>query len=261
MPITTRTTITVCLALTGAVLAAPLTGCRGDRSEKTPRRFFPDMDQNPRWNPQDQSDFYVDGRTQRVPDPRAVAYGDVPWADDAFQETGWSSSFTADRRSLLAEDDAFHRGIDPMTGQPVRFAPVEITQQLIDRGEERFNIYCAICHGYGGDGKGSAGLRWSYAPANLTTGVYVDRDDPKGADGHLFDVVRNGVWSPTGANLMPGYAHAVDENDAWAIVAYMRVLQRANNATLDDVPPADRERLRTLRGPAPTPADTTEGDG
>lgn len=252
----TRTRLTFALALGAAALASALPGCRGDRAEKPPRRFLPDMDQQPRWNPQDGSDFFVDGRTSRTPDPRTVAYGATDWAPGAFADLGWASSFADERRSILADNDAYHRGIDPATGQAVVYAPVEIDAELVARGQDRFNIYCSVCHGYAGDGKGIVGLKWSYYPADLSTGVYVDRNDPKGTDGHLFDVIRNGVWGPDGANLMPSYGHALDEHDAWAVVAYLRVLQRANNATLDDVPPAERERLRASRGAAPT-----EGEG
>lgn len=244
-----RTALTLALAA-----AAVLSGCRGDRSDKSPHRFFPDMDKQPRWNPQEDSGFFPDGRTLRKPDQRSVAYGRTTWAPGEFADD-WAAPFEAERNALLGANDAFDRGVGA-DGTPLDYAPIEVTAAVITRGQERFNIYCTPCHGYLGDGKGMVGVRWSYPPANLTGTPYVDRNDPKGKDGHLFDVIRHGVWGPDGANRMPSYGHAVDESDAWAIVAYIRTLQKAHNATLDDLPPGDRQRLEATRG---TPA--SQGGG
>lgn len=249
MPTMTRTRLTLGVALAAAALAPALGGCRGDRSDKPPRRFFPDMDKQPRWNPQEGSEFFPDGRTLRAPDERSVAYGRTTWAPGEF-DADWAAAFDAERASMLDADPAFSRGLGP-DGNPLAYAPVEVTREMITRGQERFNIYCAVCHGYAGDGKGMVGVRWSYPPANLTGAPYTDRNDPKGTDGHLFDVIRNGVWGADGANRMPGYRHAVSEPDAWAIVSYIRTLQKAQNATIDDLPPGERQRLEATRGTAP----------
>ncbi|MEQ8850575.1 MAG: cytochrome c [Phycisphaerales bacterium] len=242
--------ITLGVALLGALAAAVLPACRGDRNEKPPRRFFPDMDKQPRWNPQDHSNFYVDGRTQRVPDDRAVAYGYHPTSPATLSEASWGEAYLGDRAALLAEDDAYYRGIGA-DGDYVPFAPVQPTAAMIDRGQERFNIYCSACHGYLGDGKGTVGERWSYPPANLMGELYTNRAERQGKDGYLFHVIREGVWGDDGVNRMPSYKHAVDQADAWAIVLYLRSLQRSQNATLDDLESGERSRLESTRGAAP----------
>ena len=256
----TPMTLAACAA---APLALGLGGCRGDRTEKPPREFFPDMDYQPRWHPQGETDFYAqqDGtrRTQRLPDPNAVAYGEFSFSSTTHADEDWAQSFIADRDALVKDDDAFYRG---RTGPGadagyVDFMPVEVNAQLIERGQERFNIYCSACHGYLSDGAGTVGKRWSYPPANLLGDLYQDRSTKQGKDGYLFEVVREGVWAPDGANRMPGYKHAVNEQDAWAIVAYMRVLQRSQAATSADLSPADRDRLNA-RPPAAAPAASDE---
>lgn len=257
---TTRAATITLTALAAVPMLTGLTACRGDRSEKPPREFFPDMDLQPRWHPQGETDFYVqqDGtrRTQRLPDPNAVAYGEWSFDAAAHADAGWADSFVTDNAALLKEDDAFYTG---RTGSGddgyVEFMPVEVTRDLIDRGQERFNIYCAACHGYLSDGNGTVGQRWSYLPANLLGELYQDRSGKQGKDGYLFEVVREGVWGPDGGNRMPGYKHAVSEQDAWAIVAYLRVLQRSQNATAGDLSPADRDRLNATAPAAPAPAE------
>lgn len=239
------------LLVAGACLpiTAGLVGCRGDRSEKPPRQFFPDMDYQPRWHPQGETDFFVqqDGtrRTQRTPPANTVAYGEWSFDSAAHADAGWADGFVADQAALVKEDDAFYRGrTGPGPDAPyLEFMPVEVTPALIERGQERFNIYCAACHGYLSDGNGMVGARWSYPPANLLGELYRDRSTRQGQDGYLFEVIREGVWAPDGANRMPGYKHAVNEQDAWAIVAYLRVLQKSQNASAADLSPADRDRL------------------
>ncbi len=242
--------ITLGVALLGTLAAAVLPACRGDRSEKPPRRFLPDMDQQPRWNPQDHSEFYVDGRVHRVPDDRAVAFGYHPTSPAMLDDVAWGASYLDERAALLAEDDAYYRGLDADGGY-VAYAPVEPTAAMIERGQERFNIYCSACHGYLGDSKGTVGDRWSIPPANLHNPLYTDRSANQGTDGYIFHIIRNGFWNDDGTNRMPAYGHAVDEADAWAIVLYLRSLQRSQGATLNDLESGERSRLESTRGAAP----------
>ena len=249
--------VALAAALAAAALALP--ACRGDRSEKPPRQFFPDMDEQPRWNPQEGTEFFADGRIMRVPDPRAVAYGPTDHDPAMLERTAWGMPYIAQRERSIGEDNAFYRGLGP-DGLPLAVAPLQPTEALIARGQERFNIYCSACHGYLGDGKGTVGQRWSYPPANISIAPYTDRNEEKGRDGHLFHVIRNGVWNTEGVNLMPAYGHALDEADAWAVVFYMRALQRAQNASLGDLPEGDRQRLQSTRGQAPAPDASAPAD-
>ena len=122
---------------------------------------------------------------------------------------------------------------------------VTVDMRLLERGRERYNIYCALCHGHDGYGKGAvseramklteldpANNRWAL-PSNLHSDAVRSR-----TEGELYDVIRNGK------NNMPAYGHKVGVEDRWAIVAYIRALQLSQNADYADVPVEARERLR-----------------
>lgn len=211
---TTHTALRVALAalLVGAVAA--LAGCRGERSENPPRQFFPDMDDSPRWNPQAETEFFADGRTMRPRVPGTVPYG-------RSVDPGDESRF-----GYLREDEGFFRGLDGDGGY-LTYMPVAVTSGLILRGKERYNINCAVCHGYLGDGDGTVGERWASPLPSFHDEQYTDRAQRTGKDGYIFEVIREGVVDPAGENLMPAYGHALTEADTWAVVAYLRVLQEA----------------------------------
>jgi len=230
-----------------ALTAALGVGCRGDRSDKPPRAFFPDMDNSPRWKPQSETPFFADGRTMRQPVPGTVAFG--RWADvpASVDDASWTKTFREEREDLLKEDDAFYRGEGP-DGSYLDFMPVRVTRAMVERGRERFNIYCFTCHGYEGDGKGMVGRRWAYPLPDFHDPKYTDRAQRTGKDGYIFHVIRNGVVI-NGEQKMPSYAHAIGERDAWAIVAYVRALQESRAVPIDDpiIPEAQRQRLLRTR--------------
>lgn len=247
------------LAVVLVALGAGLGGCRGDRSDAPPRQFFPDMDDQPRHNPQAETQFHADGRTMRPPVEGAVAFGVSP----VISEASWNAHAIRERELLLKDDDRVFLGKNA-DGTYVQRMPVPVTEELLARGRSRFDIYCSACHGYAAEGAtpaggGMVGRRWSYPVPALTQDVYKPGGD-KGQDGYLFTVVRQGVWGPDGANKMPGYAHALDEGDAWAVVAYLRVLQTAASATINDAPPAAREALEGRRAAPPAVGDAAAGD-
>lgn len=234
-------------ALAGLALVA-LPACRGDRSNDPPRQFFPDLDDQMKWHPQGQSTFFADGRTMRHPPVGTVAFGRQPFVTDA----PWGASFMKDRTDLLKEDGRFYKGVNP-DGTYLETIPVPVTAAMLARGRDRFNIYCFVCHGYAGDGKGMVGVQLNPVSANFHEAKYKrpDPNDPKvelWKDGYVFHTIRNGVLQ-TGQVIrtMPSYAHAVDENDAWAIVAYVRVLQESRSGTLQDVPEQERPALENGR--------------
>jgi mono/diheme cytochrome c family protein len=247
----TALAVPVLLALVGAGLA----GCRGDRFDAPPRQFFPDMDDSPKWKPQTATDFFPDRRAMRPFVP-----GTVPFA------RGVSAS-PDERAAFLREDAAFFEGRDA-NGYLWKIPPqVEVNIGLIRRGEERYNIFCAACHGYYGDGRGEVGKVWSYALPNFHDDRYKPNPaDPTATenqrrDGYIFHVIRHGVPGATDGGLkMPGYANAIGERDAWAIVAYIRALQATREGTRDDLPPELRSRYdanqRARSTPAPAPSTT-----
>lgn len=242
-----------------------LSGCRGDREDKPPRQFLPDMDDSPKWKPQTQSRFFEDGRSMRQPVPGTVAYGRRDFDIDDTQAP-WAAPYKADRDDLIKDDDGYYRGVDA-DGKFVRRIPIAVTPELLARGQERFNIYCAVCHGYSGDGQGMVGQRWTgLSVANLHDPKYVDPNEPdqKSSDGFVFNTAMNGVPNPADANSpkMPAYRHALTERDAWAIVAYIRALQE--KAPVAQVPAGERQKLEDERAklpPPPAPAGATGATG
>jgi len=260
--------------LTGAGLAA----CRGERTEDPPRQFLPDMDDSPKVKPQTQSDFFEDGRSMRLPVAGTVAFGYS--TDAAASGRAWS----------LADEPAIFEGIDttkpadPTTKRPAYQAVVpegvferviadaaaygrvlsraEAVDHMLDRGQERFNIYCSACHGYQGEGGGGlsdgnpygglVGRRWMSPIPTYHDAKYKDRAVYTGQDGYLFSVIRHGVPNTTagGAPKMPGYADKISVADSWAIVLYLRALQASRTESLEGLPAEERQMLEQKRPPA-----------
>lgn len=235
-------TITIRASFAATLLCAAglavMPACRGDRSDKPPRQFLPDMDDAPKFKNQGQTDFFSDGRKMRPAVTGAVAFGERADASDVA------------RARFLKEDVGFFQGKDSK-GEFLVKAPMAFTQAMLERGEERFNIYCSACHGYDGYGKGLVGQKWSYGLPNFHDPKYSDPKENTGRDGYIFHVIRNGVLNPDGTWKMPPYAHALKEDDAWAVVAHFRVLQAMYKGVAADVPDAERAKLDAARPPAP----------
>lgn len=247
--------------LTGALLAGGISGCRGDREDEPPRQFFPDMDDQPKFKPQSETDFFSDHRTMRPVVPGAVAFG----RESALAEGAWSDAVAREREDLLKEDPVFFTGSNDGGKTWVEKIPVPVTPDMLRRGQDRFNIYCVACHGYFGDGKGAVGVSFNPAVANLLDPKYSDPSDIFGRDGYIFHTILNGKLEGNGSgnHTMPPYAHALSERDAWSIVSYVRALQQARAGSIDDVPAAQRDALDRARPPqmtAPAPAPAPAGE-
>jgi hypothetical protein len=197
--------LTRAFAILSVALAALLAGCKST-SRKPPFEAFSDMRYQAKYKPQAESAFFADGRASRASVPGTVA------------------------RGSLKEDDAFYRGI--RNGAYV-VNPLPVSRLVLERGMERYNIYCAPCHDRAGTGRGIVGLKATWLSQDLT-----DERMRTAADGELFDTITHGK------RTMPGYQHQIGESDRWAIVAYVRALQRAAAGTLADVPAELRDQLR-----------------
>ena len=110
--------------------------------------------------------------------------------------------------------------------------PMPVTLDVMNRGQERFNIYCSECHGRLGDGNGMIPSRGYRRPPSYHTEALRNAKT-----GHFFDVMTNGFGA------MPSYAAQVPVDDRWAIIAYIRALQLSQNATINDLPPDMRAKL------------------
>ena len=166
-----------------------------------------DMQDQPKYPPLRPSDFFGDARSERQ-----LIDGTVP-------------------RGHLNDDVAFYTGKGP-DGKFVNEFPFPVTKEVILRGQDRFNIYCAPCHSRLGDGNGKIPQRGYKHPPSF----HIDRLR-EAENGYLFDVITNGFGA------MPDYAAQVPTRDRWAIVAYERALQLSHNATINDVPQQDRSKL------------------
>lgn len=186
-----------------------LAGCvRNTPSDKPPLYMDRGMMKQPKYKAQAHSNFFADSATMRPP----VA-GTIP-------------------RGFLREDQVFFTGLVSDT-TPVAKIPVTVTLQMLERGQERFNIYCSPCHSRLGDGKGIIVQRGYVPPPSFHDDRV--RNFP---DGHIFQVITNGIRN------MPAYRYQIPPEDRWAIVAYLRALERSQNATLQDVPPEVRGTVK-----------------
>jgi len=167
-----------------------------------------DMHVQPRYNPYDPTDFFGDGQSARLPVAGTVPRGDLTLGPDELLYTG------------------------KLNGQPSEAFPFPVTKEIVERGRERYDVFCSPCHGYTGDGDGMIVQRGFRRPPSL----YDDRLKTAAA-GHYFDVITNGFGA------MPSYASRVEPDDRWRIAAYIRVLQLSENAAIDDVPPDQRAQL------------------
>ncbi|MGI8908384.1 MAG: c-type cytochrome [Candidatus Sumerlaeaceae bacterium] len=181
------------LILAAAVVVA-LAGCQQQ------------MAYQPSYKPQDGSELFADGRAARPVVANTVYRGN------------------------LREDDALWTG--KVNGKEVEKFPISITQEVIERGQQRFNIYCQPCHGRLGDGNGMVVQRGVSRPPS-----YTDDRLLTAPAGHIFDVITNG-WG-----RMYPYDH-ISVRDRWAIVSYVKALQLSQKATINEVPENERADLQ-----------------
>jgi hypothetical protein len=176
------------------VLALSLTACRQD------------MHDQPRYKPLAGTGFFGDGRSARPEIAGTVA------------------------RGHLRIDSARFTGKE--NGQDVEEFPFPITRQDLERGRQRFDIYCSPCHSRIGDGNGIVVRRGFEQAASYHTEKLIEAPV-----GHFFDVMTNGFGA------MPSYASQVQPDDRWRIAAWIRVLQLSENAAIDNVPSDKRAAL------------------
>ena len=189
------------------------------RQVKSPKpriHIVGDMDFQPTYKPQSASRFaaFADGRAMRSPVPGTIARGE------------------------LTEDDHLNRG--KVGDAWATTFPMPVDKAMIERGQQRFTIYCAVCHGLVGGGDGMTAVRalermepeWSTPVSLFSPSV---RQQPVG---EIYNTITNGI------RKMPGYAAQIPVEDRWAIVLYVRALQRSQNASVEDVPEQRRDQLR-----------------
>jgi len=261
-----NTTILQALAILALCLAAtPLAGCRGDRTQKPPRQFFPGLDDQPKYKAQAESSFFADQRTAREPVAGTVAFGkryELVYGSTEQEREMFREQIAMERRQFLRVDDTLVRGVDAQ-GNYLKRIPIQTVlgipegeaipeadmRRFVELGKKNYDINCAICHGGTGEGNGLVGQQWSY-PLPSFHGPQYQPGGEKGQDGYIFHTIRNGVANTPGvqpALKMPAYSERIDVEEAWAVVAYFRALQRARSAQLDEIPDSARQRLQQTR--------------
>jgi hypothetical protein len=191
-----------------AMLAALLAGCRLD------------MHDQPKFKPLRENNFYGDQRSSRPIIGGTVARGQLN--EDTYLNTGF------------------------VNGKEGDVMPFPVTKEVLDRGRERYNIFCSPCHSQLGDGNGMIVQRGFKRPPSY----HIDRLR-KAPIGHFFNVMTNGYGA------MADYASQVPVSDRWAIAAYIRALQLSQNATPDDVPAG----IAIAAQPPTVSTNATHGEG
>lgn len=196
------------------VLTISLLGFRGTHFTHPPMDVFPEwafpgMKRQPKYKPQGQSEFFADGRADR-PLPAGVV-----------------------SRNALRSDDALYQGKEANGSWVAAFpAGLPVDMKLMERGQSRYMIYCAPCHGALGDGQG---ITKKYGMG--ATPTFHDDRIRNMANGEIYNTITHGKGN------MLSYADKLLPEDRWAVIAYLRALERAHNGSASDVPAAYKSEL------------------
>jgi hypothetical protein len=224
-----------------------------------------DMHDQPKFRPLRPTDFFKDERSARPLVEGTVARGHLNEDDllytgrTAQATTGTNQQAAQSQRPQAQPQAAQPQSTQPQTaqqqtgqqqtgqsqpGQPqpgqgfANVFPFPVTKDVLDRGQERYNIFCSMCHDRTGTGNGMVVRRGYRQPPSL----HIDRLRSAPA-GHFFDVITNGFGA------MPDYRSQIPARDRWAIIAYIRALQLSRQGTINDVPAEERDKLNKSEAP------------
>ena len=202
------------------VLVMLIAGKRGDTSRKPPIYIFPDMKRQLKLRPQTANGFFANGLSSQVPPPGTIA-------QSRPMNVGGQEIYPF-------EEVPVNTGRVPGTTNFVELTPFPVTAQLLARGQQRFTIYCAPCHGATGEGKGIT----QKIGAMAVVGNLHDKRMVEMPDGEVFNTISNGK------TLMGAYGPQIPVEDRWAIIAYVRALQLSRLGSADDLSPELRASLK-----------------
>jgi hypothetical protein len=204
----------------GVVLVMLIAGKRGDTSRQPPIYIFPDMKRQLKLRPQTANSFFANGLSSQVQPPGTIA-------QNKPMNVGGQEIYSF-------EDLPVNTGRVPGTTNFVELTPFPVTAQLLARGQQRFTIYCAPCHGATGEGKGIT----QKIGAMAVVGNLHDKRMVEMPDGEIFNTISNGK------NLMGAYGPQITVEDRWAIIAYVRALQLSRLGSENDLSPDVRANLK-----------------
>ena len=192
-----------------------LGGCRGWRSEKPPVHLNPNMD------------FQASIKSQE--NPQLMPDHTIAWGMES------DISYPEHRDAIIKQKNIrFYTGKNK-EGLWVKTVPIDVTNAVLKRGQERYDIYCSMCHGKDGSGNGIIMEYGWFKPK-----PYWDDAIVSYTDGQLFDIITHGI------RTMPSYSQQIKESDRWAIVTYIRALQVSNKMNFQDVPLEYQQKLKSL---------------
>ena len=198
--------------LLGALFVA---GCwQGRPSSKPPIHLNPSMDRQPKYLAFEKSEFFANASVMRPPVEGTVARGQLWQFQNNPDSVAWYTGFN-------------------VNGDTLNQLPIPMTMENLQRGQERYNIYCAPCHSRLGDGNGMTVKRGMLRPPS-----FHEERLRTAKDGHFFFVMTHGIRN------MSSYAYQVPATDRWKIVAYIRALQKSQHATEGDIPADMRDKVQ-----------------
>jgi mono/diheme cytochrome c family protein len=200
--------IVTLILLAVVVVGVAILGVRGTLSERRPLVLFQDMVNQPRYDAQEESEFFADARAQRLPPTHTV-----PWG-----------------REAAASDERFARPDDELYG--VTRIPVPVTAALLVEGRRVYSTFCVACHGAAGDG---AGITTEYGMISPPS-YHQDRLREM-ADGRIFETITLGRWQ------MGPLADRIPPERRWAVIAYVRALQLSQRAPVEELSEQDLQLL------------------
>jgi cytochrome c5 len=222
--------LVIFLLCTIAILA--VFGFRGQTSTGPPLELFPDMVRQMKVRAQAPLNFFADGRGPRSPVAGTVPIGyEMPTKSETLNTSAAAiGSYSHPRASFSAGTDYYNTG--KMGDHWGAGIPLEVTRELMGRGQQRFNITCAMCHGAAAEGNG---ITKQYGLATVVS--LQDDRIRKMSEGEIFNTITNGK------NTMMAYGPNIIVTDRWAIIAYLRALQRSQHAAIAEVPEDHRAQL------------------
>ncbi|MEC9476003.1 MAG: cytochrome c [Planctomycetota bacterium] len=201
-------------------------------SRSTRVHVFYDMDQQQKFKEQGSNDLFADGRAMRLPVPGTVARGE------------------------LNADEHYHWGT--VDGEWAKDFPpqIKVNAELLDRGAERFSVYCTPCHGLSGHGDGMVPRRT--AVSEYGAWIVSDLSSEKGLAhpiGEIFNIIGYGI------NTMPGYRTQIPPADRWALVAHVKSIQFSQSVDIAEIPEQERKRLEAIPLPPAEDSEAAPDDG
>src|SRR5213083_2306683 len=237
------------ISLLLTIASVAVLGFRGNKTTNEPWEIFPDMVRQMKVRAQAPLNFFADGRGSRLPVGGTVPIGyEMPKPETTTSLAAAVGPYTHPRAGFSAGTDYYNTG--KMGDHWGTGIPVAVTRELMERGQQRFNITCAMCHGAAAMGNGIVKQHGLATVVSLQ-----DERIRKMSDGEIFSTITNGK------NTMMPYGTTIIVPDRWAIIAYLRSLQRSQNAVSADVPPehrADLDKPAENKPPSPNPAAKQE---